>query len=1055
MGSDQDGNIYVAFKDAHVVKKFDPTMQTVLLTFVNGTMNPVDVAVDSLGFVYVLDQLNSRFIKFDSDGNFVLNSFSYSPVTLLSITIGRFTDDDPPIVAGDEVVFMSGTDNEIKVTRTDGFHHDAFSLGGFFGGTRNLAHHDETDVSQDKLYIADEGNDLLRQRATRSDGIPAVNIPINPELAPDNNLQAVAVSSDNLIYVGQTDLVPVIGVYDTDGVPQFRFGSEVTEPIDLEITEINPEIPNPSYHTVVDTFTLGDEPYSILHANHFVYVPAHGSDFVKVFDNFVYNTVKFIIVGAGATGIALDSITNMIYVSNEFGDTVSVIHDTTNDVVDTVTVGDAPHGVAFDSLSNMIYVANRADGTVSVINGTDNVVVDTVIVGNFPEGLAFDSNNNMVYVANRADGTVSVINDTNDVVDTITVGDTPLGVVFDSSTNMIYVGNAGDGTVSVIDDSTNDVVDTIPIGTDLGNGAYDMVFNPENNFIYVTALIAGDWNVAVIDDTTNDVVDTISIGESLISIAFDSDSNTIYTGSDSSGDIRAINANPTQPNAIMYVADSAMGETFRATDLNGNVVHSMNISIFDAGFDVMKGLGSDSDGNIYVTDISSGDVVKIDPILSQVLQIYVTGASPQDVAVDSQGFVFIADKEDDRIMKFSNDGNFLFGWGSLGNASGEFDDPVSLYFDSTDTLFVLDGGSIAPSRVQKFDTSGNFISSWNETGAPSVPIYITIDDNDFVYIADGLSIENNNGDNFINKFDRDGNLLLQLDADGSDTTFLNDTYPLLPHVHGISVIGTKLFVGLGVTNDNTFGYFQNSDGTRLRLHTPDLGLQGITSLEDIEIVPLTTTTTETCVEVSTTPTGTGLEVPRGLQQAFDQAVADAIASIQITEQSPLEKLVQTFFDFQILDTTHTDLPLQSFLQNQELGIRWSSGDDIVIVSATPATSPFTFTFEQFPVIKRGSGSFVSDSFILYNLEVPRNQCSAVLTENCVEKIRYEVPITVNAIINKTAVSDTGSITIDLTKGAIDPIVVIMVALTGITVLGAILHKRGGGNLSVPVRRVVE
>jgi len=171
-------------------------------------------------------------------------------------------------------------------------------------------------------------------------------------------------------------------------------------------------------------------------------------------------------------------------------------------------------------------------------------------------------------------------------------------------------------------------------------------------------------------------------------------------------------------------------------------------------------------------------------------------------------------------------------------------------------------------------------------------------------------------------------------------------------------------------------------------------------------------------------------------------------------QSPLESIVSTLFEFQVLDTSTTDLQLQSFLQNQKLGIRWSNGDDIVIVSATPANSPFLFTFEQFPITKRGSGSFVSENFIEYDVQVPRNLCSPIATQNCVEMIRYDIPITVNAIINKTQVSDTGSIIVDLTQEAIDPIMIILVTTTGIAIVGMILHKSAGGNLAIPVRRVI-
>lgn len=194
-----------------------------------------------------------------------------------------------------------------------------------------------------------------------------------------------------------------------------------------------------------------------------------------------------------------------------------------------------------------------------------------------------------------------------------------------------------------------------------------------------------------------------------------------------------------------------------------------------------------------------------------------------------------------------------------------------------------------------------------------------------------------------------------------------------------------------------------------------------------------------------------------LQDAFDQAIADAINSIETREitviETVIETVVQFFFEFAIVDDVHEDVRLNSLLDRERLGIRWSSGMDIVIVSATIEPSPFTFTFEDFPAIKRGSGAVISTDFIQYDLNIPRNLCSETITANCVEKIRYEVPITVNAVINATAVSDRGSITIDLTEDPIDIIILIILSTLSITVVaGLVLRSRGRSGVIQTVRR---
>jgi len=170
---------------------------------------------------------------------------------------------------------------------------------------------------------------------------------------------------------------------------------------------------------------------------------------------------------------------------------------------------------------------------------------------------------------------------------------------------------------------------------------------------------------------------------------------------------------------------------------------------------------------------------------------------------------------------------------------------------------------------------------------------------------------------------------------------------------------------------------------------------------------------------------------------------------------PLESIVQTFFEFAVVDTSLDQLVLNSFVQNERLGIRWSSGQDIVILSAIPATSPFQITFEAFPVAKQGSGAVISTDFLSYNLQVPSVQCSLQITTNCVEKVRYEIPVTINAVIGDSQVSDTGTITVDLVDEFLDPILLILLATFAIPIIGIIIQKSRGRKSSVPARRVFQ
>jgi Caspase domain/NHL repeat len=61
-----------------------------------------------------------------------------------------------------------------------------------------------------------------------------------------------------------------------------------------------------------------------------------------------------------------------------------------------------------------------------------------------------------------------------------------------------------------------------------------------------------------------------------------------------------------------------------------------------------------------------------------------------DVAVDSQGYVYVADDGNNRIQKFDSDGAFVTSWGTPGTGNGEFDGPVSVAVDSQGYVYVAD-----------------------------------------------------------------------------------------------------------------------------------------------------------------------------------------------------------------------------------------------------------------------------------------------------------------------------------------------------------------------------
>ena len=112
---------------------------------------------------------------------------------------------------------------------------------------------------------------------------------------------------------------------------------------------------------------------------------------------------------------------------------------------------------------------------------------------------------------------------------------------------------------------------------------------------------------------------------------------------------------------------------------------------------------------------------------------------PTEVAIAPNGDIFVADghgekpTDNARIMKFDAHGKFLKTWGKKGTGVSEFDCPHTLAFDSQGRLFV---GDRQNNRIQIFDQDGHFIAEWKQFGRPSG---IYIDKNDVIYVADSES----------------------------------------------------------------------------------------------------------------------------------------------------------------------------------------------------------------------------------------------------------------------------------------------------------------------------
>jgi DNA-binding beta-propeller fold protein YncE len=175
-------------------------------------------------------------------------------------------------------------------------------------------------------------------------------------------------------------------------------------------------------------------------------------------------------------------------------------------------------------------------------------------------------------------------------------------------------------------------------------------------------------------------------------------------------------------------------------DPSGRLLDSWGVGMFvwPHGFHL------DAEGNLWTSDARGAGgkghtVMKHAPdgrVLMTLGTPGVAGADertfdgPADVLVAPDGSIFVADGHgNDRIVKFSSDGKFLAQWGEEGVLLGQFNEPHALAMDSRGRLFVADRMN---QRIQVFDQNGRFLAVWPAIQASG--LHITPED--IVYVAD-------------------------------------------------------------------------------------------------------------------------------------------------------------------------------------------------------------------------------------------------------------------------------------------------------------------------------
>ena len=199
------------------------------------------------------------------------------------------------------------------------------------------------------------------------------------------------------------------------------------------------------------------------------------------------------------------------------------------------------------------------------------------------------------------------------------------------------------------------------------------------------------------------------------------------------------------------------------------------LNSWGANFFIMPhGLTVDKENNVWVTDVALHQIFKFNHQGKLLMKLGVAKTPgndsmhfnlPTDVAVGNDGSFYVSDGYgNSRIIKFSKEGKYIFEWGKKGNKPGEFNTPHGIDLDLQGNIYVADRDN---NSIQKFDNNGNFLKEWkNDTAIQLYSLAIDNTDNnlfaiDYLTLNDTLIkgsdiIQFDSSLNFSNRFGRTG-----------------------------------------------------------------------------------------------------------------------------------------------------------------------------------------------------------------------------------------------------------------------------------------------------------
>jgi streptogramin lyase len=182
-----------------------------------------------------------------------------------------------------------------------------------------------------------------------------------------------------------------------------------------------------------------------------------------------------------------------------------------------------------------------------------------------------------------------------------------------------------------------------------------------------------------------------------------------------------------------------------------------------------EGVAVDSHGDIWVSDTYQGRLEVFNERGEFLKTVGSEGSGPdqigepEGIGIDAKGDVWVADWTNDRVEEFDEKGEYLQQFGSEGSGDGQLMHPYGIAVDAKGDVWVTDVGN---NRVEEFDEEGEYISQFGSTGSGSgqfelsFPGGLAFSSTENVWVTD-------TDNNRVEQFNEKGEYVSQFGSEGS------------------------------------------------------------------------------------------------------------------------------------------------------------------------------------------------------------------------------------------------------------------------------------------------